>query len=179
MEEKKRRWGVLVCVGISLVIAAVAYLGSGRWAMAGPRLAQTVPAPATKDVDKALLLPTHDAVFDISVGVPGASLPWDNVVMTDTIDSYLTIGGSYSEQGGIQIVGQMVTATIGTIPGGDTVTVWISVTVKPSAPHGQVIANTAYVNADEFPEVQVSDPVTITVGIPRYLPLVMKRYSAP
>ncbi len=177
--EEKRRWGVLVCVGISLVVAMVAYLGSGRWATASPRGAETIPAPATKDVDKTLLLPTHDAAFGLSVGVPGASLVWKNVVLTDTIDSYLTIRGAVSSQGGTEIVGQAVTATLGTIEAGATATVEILVTVNADAPHGQLIPNVAYVNADEFPEVQVSDPVTITVGYPRYFPLVMKKYSAP
>jgi hypothetical protein len=177
--EEKRRWGVLVCVGISLVVAIAAYLGSGRWVTASPRGDETIPAPATKDVDKPLLLPTHDAVFDLSVGVPGASLVWKHVVLTDTIDSYLTITGVTSSQGGIQIVGQAVTATLGTLEAGATATVEILVTVNADAPHGQLIPNVAYVIADEFPEVQVSDPVTITVGYPRYFPLMMKGYSPP
>jgi hypothetical protein len=177
--EEKRRCSLLVFVGTSLVVGAVAYLGSGRWATAGPRSAETIPAPATKTVDKALLLPTHDAVFDLSIGVPGASLPWDNVVLTDTIDSYLTITGVTNPQGSISVVGQAVTATLGDIPAGGTATVKIDVRVNADAPHGQVIENVAYVNADKFPEAQVSDLVTITVGYPRYLPLVTKRYSAP
>ncbi|TKJ31571.1 MAG: hypothetical protein CEE40_00680 [Chloroflexi bacterium B3_Chlor] len=177
--EEKRRWSLLVFVGTGLVVAALAYLGSSAWATPGQTDEQkTVPAPATKSVDKTLVLPGHDVEFDLSVKVPAGSLPWENVVLTDTIDSYLTIRGAFSEQGGTEIVGQTVTATIGTIPEG-TITVWIYVTVKPGAPHGQVITNTAYVNADEFPAVEVSEPVTITVGYPRYLPLVMKGYIAP
>lgn len=177
--EEKRRWSLLVLVGTGLVVAALAYLGSGPWATAGPNSQQTVPAPATKNVDKTLVLPTHDAVFDLSVGVPSQSLPWDNVVLTDTIDSYLTIGGVTSSQGSINILGQAVTATLGSIGTGATATVDITVTVKPGAPHGQVITNTAYVNADTFPNSVPSQPVTITVGYPRYLPLLMKRYIAP
>lgn len=177
--EEKRRWSLLVLVGTGLVVAALAYLGSGPWATAGPNSQQTVPAPATKNVDKTLVLPTHDAVFDLSVGVPSQSLPWDNVVLTDTIDSYLTIGGVLTSQGTYDKIGQTVTVTFGSIATGGTATVDIYVTVKADAPHGKSIVNTAYVNADNFPHPEASQPVTITVGYPRYLPLLMKRYIAP
>jgi hypothetical protein len=177
--EEKRRWSLLVLVGTGLVVAALAYLGSGPWATAGPNSQQTVPAPATKNVDKTLVLPTHDAVFDLSVGVPSQSLPWDNVVLTDTIDSYLAIGGVTTSQGSINVLGQAVTATLGSIATGGTATVRIYVTVNGDAPHGQSIVNTAYVNADNFPHPEASQPITITVGYPRCLPLLMKRYPAP
>lgn len=179
MEEKRTGWSLLAFVGTGMVVAVVAYLGSGSWATASPNSQQTVPAPATKSVDKTLALPNHDAVFDLSVDVPSQSLPWDNVVLTDTIDSYLKIRGAIGSQGGISVVGQAVTATLGSIPTGGTATVTIYVTVNADAPYGQLIPNVAYVTADTFEQPEVSQPVTITVGYPRHLPVMMKGYGGP
>jgi hypothetical protein len=178
--EEKRRWSLCAFVGATLLVVGVAYLSPGSWAAANANSEPvTVPAPAEKSVDEWLLLPTHAAVFGLLIEVPEESLIWHNVTLTDTVDSYLSITGVETSQGSFTVVGQAVTATLGSIDAGEMATVDIDVTVNADAPHGQLIPNVAYVNADNFCHPEPSNLVTITVGIPRYLPLVMKKYSAP
>jgi hypothetical protein len=178
--EEKRRSSLFVFVGATLLVVGVAYLSPGSWAAASLNSEPvTVPAPAEKSVDEWLMLPTHDAEFGLLIEVPQQSLIWHNVTLTDTVDSYLSITGVDTSQGSFTVLGQAVTVCLGSIDAGEMATVGIDVTVNADAPHGQLIPNVAYVNADNFPHPEASNVITITVGIPRYLPLLMKRYSPP
>lgn len=181
MEEKRRKlWSLVAVVASGLVLLALAALGASAWATDG-LLAQdqTVPAPPWKSCEKKVVLPGGDARFDICIEVPEESLPWDHIVVTDVVDSYLAIRGVSASQGEVFRVGQLVTADLGTIATGVSATVQIDVRVRDYAPPGGGCPNTAIVYARNFLEPEASETITLTIGIPLYLPLVMKGYSAP
>ena len=181
MEEKRRKlWSLLALVASGLVLLALAALGASVWATPGQTEEdQTVPSAPGKVLQNTLLRPGSKEEFDICVTVPITSLLWRNVVVSDTLDSYLTVAGVSATPGAGQWKGQNVTVTVEQLDPGESVFIDIGFAVNPDAPPGQAITNVARVYADNFEEIETSLPVTITVAYPLCLPLVMKGYSAP
>jgi uncharacterized repeat protein (TIGR01451 family) len=90
-EQLKKRRGLLAFVGGALVLVALLSLGTTTWATPdqGPEN-QTVTIPPIKTTDKAVVNVGDVAVYEIELNNP-ATPPWnwENVVVTDTIDSDL------------------------------------------------------------------------------------------
>lgn len=180
MEQRKNRWGLLAFVGVGLVVVALLSLASSTWATPAQDATHgTVTIPPFKTVDKPVVVVGDLAVYEIELKNPPKIPPWtwDNVVVTDTIDSRLGIYGIMSTQGTVFVDGQDVTINVGEMPSGTTNTISIYVRVESGNP-GDVIENIAYIPRPGWPPLESSAEET-TVGIPAYIPLVLKAYSGP
>jgi uncharacterized repeat protein (TIGR01451 family) len=181
MEEKRRKlWGLMALVVGGLVLIAIASLGASAWATPyQTSLGETVPTPPMKEADKDLVLPGDHAQYTVVLDVPEESDPWPNVVMTDTIPAGLKLWGLTTTHGSAQMSGRSVTVTIDELDKDEAATINIYVSYEGGAEPGQKLINFAYGYADGFTETLASEPVTLTVAFPLYLPLIMKSYSTP
>lgn len=179
MEQRKNRWGLLAFVGVGLVVVALLSLASSTWATPGQDAKHgTVTVPPIKTVDKAVVVVGEEAVFEVLLtNNPPNAWTWSDVVMTDTIDSRLGIRGLTTTQGSIGLDGQDVTVDVGDILPGGQATITIYVVVEGGDP-GDVIENRAYASRPGYDPLG-STPARMTVGIPLYIPLVLKDYGGP
>jgi uncharacterized repeat protein (TIGR01451 family) len=179
MRQQKRRWGLLAFVAVGLVVVALLSLASSAWATPDQDANHgTVTIPPIKTVDKPVVLVGDEAVFEVELtNSPGDMWTWSDVVVTDTIDSRLAIRGLMTSQGSIGVDGQDVTVNVGDLPPGDTATITIYVSVTGGDP-GDVIENRAYALKPGYDPLG-STPARMTIGLPAYVPLVFKAYSAP
>jgi uncharacterized repeat protein (TIGR01451 family) len=160
---------------------ALLSLGSTAWATPDQNADHgTVTVAPIKSVDKTLVNVGDVAIYEILLNNHETGYPWtwDDVMVTDTIDPRLRIYGIMTTQGSVEIDGQDVTVTIGDMPPGASNTVTIYVAVDSGDP-GDLIGNMAYVPRPGYEPLAAMEPVTMTIGIPAYVPLTFKSYSAP
>ena len=165
MKTRKNRRNLLVFVMMGLLIVAMLSVSPSAWATPAQRARgqQTVTIPPVKSSDKAVVSPGDKLVFEILVANPAsASDTWTGAVVTDHVDSNLRIDNVTTTQGSASWAGQTVTANLGNIPPGTTVTIRIYVTVRDIAPIGYEVVNTAYLSHSGYPP-RGSTPVTVMV----------------
>jgi uncharacterized repeat protein (TIGR01451 family) len=178
-QQLKKRRGLLAFVGGALVLVALLSLGTTTWATPDQNGEhQTVTIPPIKTVDKEVVNVGDVAVYEIELNNP-ATPPWtwENVVVTDTIDSRLRIYGIMTTQGSVGVDGQDVIVTVGDMAPGAKNTITIYVAVDDGDP-GDVVENRAYSLRPGYDPLG-SSPARMTIGIPTYIPLVLKGYSGP
>ena len=178
-EQLKKRRGLLAFVGGALVLVALLSLGTTTWATPDQDAQHgTVTVPPIKTVDRGVVLVGDEAVFEVLVrNSPPSTWTWSDVIITDTIDPRLRIRGLMTTQGSIGVDGQDLTVNVGDIlPGGEaTITIYVAV---DSGDPGDVIVNRAYALRPGYDPLG-STPAEMTIGIPSYIPLVLKGYSGP
>lgn len=172
MKTKKNRRNLLAFVAVGLVILALLSVGPSAWATPaqGTGAQQTVTIPPIKTTDKTVVSPGQNLVFEILVSNPAsASDTWTSAVVTDDVDSNLRIDNVTTTQGSASWAGQTVTANIGNVPPGTTVTVRIYLTVRATAPIGYEVVNRAYLSHSGYP-ARGSTPVTVIVQEEEFVP---------
>jgi uncharacterized repeat protein (TIGR01451 family) len=165
MTQKPSQRRLLALVATGLVILALLSLTPSAWATPdqGTGAQQTVTIPPIKTSDKAVVSPGQKLVFEIVVANPSsASDTWMSAVVTDQVDSNLRIDNVTTTQGTASWVGQAVTANIGNVPPGTTVTIRIYLTVRDTAPLGYEVVNTAALSHSGYPP-RDSAPVTVLI----------------
>jgi|GEM_PF-2575609 len=84
------------------------------------------------------------------------------VTITDPVPAALTVGSLYTTIGSISAVGNLVTATIGTLDPGKSATIAIYATVSPTQADGSLLTNTATVTSTTGPS---SNSVTVVTQV--------------
>jgi uncharacterized repeat protein (TIGR01451 family) len=176
---RKRRRGLAAFVVGGLLLVALMLLRTATWATPEQDTEQgAVTVPPVKTVDNELVPVGGEAVFEVLLSNPQAGAhTWSDVVITDTIETRLSIRSLATTQGSIGVVGQDITVDVGDILPGGQATVTIGVAVEGGNP-GDVIENRAYAIRPGYDPLG-STEATITIPYPVCLPLTMKGYSGP
>jgi len=149
--ERNRRWGLLAFVTVGLVVVALISLSSAAWATPALEHALQQTIPPVKTVNKTVVDPGEEVIYEVSFTNPGPEV-WIDVVVTDKIDPLLFVDNvTYACQPGscppgttVTGIGQVdgtVTVTFPTLPANTTVTIRIYCTVLPDAPGGEELEN--------------------------------------
>lgn len=177
--KSRKRWGLMGFVVSALLLAGFVSLSPATWAtpIQGPDHG-AVTVPPIKTVDNDLLPIGGEAVFEVLLANPQeGAYTWSDVVITDTIDSRLSISGLTTSQGSFGVDGQEVTVDVGDILPGEQATIKIYVALQ-HGDAGDIIENRAYA-ARPGDDPLGSTEARITIPYPYYLPLTMKRYAGP
>ena len=177
--KSRKRWGLMGFVVSALLLAGLVSLSPTTWATPAQSPDHgAVTVPPIKTVDNDLLPIGGEAVFEVLLANPQeGAYTWSDVVITDTIDSRLSISGLHTSQGSFGVAGQEITVDVGDILPGGQATIRIYVVVE-DGDAGDIIENRAYaVRPGDDP--LGSTEARITIPYPYYLPLTMKRYVGP
>ncbi len=98
-----------------------------------------------KLVDPALALPGETVTFTITVNNQGNAVV-NNVIVTDPVPDRLIIKSVHTPQGSYQINGNTITFSLGTMGGGQTVTLTVTAQIRPNVVPPADIGNTATAN---------------------------------
>lgn len=116
----------------------------------------------TKVADRTTVAPDETITYTLLARNVGA-VPAFDVVLTDEVPAALQVIDLFCAKGAIVVTGQQVRAYPGTLSPGETVTMRISVRVRPGTPPGP-IPNTAQLTTTTPPE-DGDQPVTSTVVV--------------
>jgi fimbrial isopeptide formation D2 family protein len=151
-----------------------------------PSPTPTTPAPTatpvpgqpsiSKSVDKTNVKPGETITYTITVR-NNNSTAIQNAVVTDTLDSRLTYVSGNTSKGSVSSSGQTVTATIGTLNAGETVTITITARVASTVSAPAQINNTASLGGTGI-SVTTSNVAGIQI-VPNNLPITGERSEQP
>lgn len=160
----------LLTLGLALIM-----LGSGgSWGKAYGQTAGPTPTPGTiispvsisKTVNPSNGLPNDIITFSIQVR-NNETQPQTNVVVTDRILDFLEIVSVTTTKGTVTINGQDIRVDVGTLEPGETVTITITVRIRPTAQPNDTginVANVTSSNPSGTSSSVTSNPVAISVG---------------
>jgi uncharacterized repeat protein (TIGR01451 family) len=160
----------LLTLGLGLIMLGF----GGTWGKAYGQTAGPTPTPGTlispvsinKTVNPSNGVPGDLIIFSIQVR-NNESQPQTNVVVTDRILDFLEIVSVTTTKGSVTINGQDIRVDIGTLEPGETVTITITVRIRPTAQPGDTGINVADVtssNPNGTGTSTTSNPVAISVG---------------